>query len=754
MQKMNTVGHTPRFRRFSVVSLYIQHWLRQLTNWPLAIGLAVTLTVFLVAAMVVHTEIEHRIETEKNQAYVNLLTLGARLEGEVNTNLVVLRGLRAEISINPDITHQEFSRLVTEYLFYYPAISHVALAPGLVIKDVYPRKGNEAAIGLDYRTQPEQLKGVMESIYIDDITLTGPINLVQGGRKFIGRIPVYSGDNKSQLWGVVAVVLNVETLLEAAGLDTYLWGMNVALRHRQQDNQSADIMLGDAATFTPEAATVDVVLPNERWQLAAVPREGWVLAQQKTHYWWLIAGLLSLLAGVSAYLISANYRERLRAVENASFWANFDGLTGLPNRRYFNIRFTKLLEEHRKQNSGFAVFLIDLDFFHEVNDNWGHTMGDRLLRSFSRRMSRNVRADDLVARVGGDEFIMVLRDIDTPAQAESLAENLQHELMEPFDMDDQQFSITVCLGISMFPLDGDNEETLMLNANRAKDEAKRAGRSRIAFFNEEISLEVSRHLQLHNEILEGIRTDQFELYYQPIQHLRSGNVQKCEALVRWHHPEKGFISPAEFIPVAEQTGAIRNLGDWVLEQVCQHYQILQEQGVGVSISVNRSPAEFYGRDCEQHWLDLLEKNRMNNGDLIFEITESLLMDDKQLQREIIGNLRNKGVAIAIDDFGTGYSSLSYLRDYPMDFLKIDRSFVSGILQDPQLRTLTEVIIKMGQTLGIAVVAEGVETMQQQALLTALGCDYMQGYLLGRPMPLDEFVDFCRSRQNVHIASIT
>jgi len=746
MQTVNKVDKSTGFRRILTAVASVQEGLRQRSNWPLLIGLLVASAVFAVAALLVKSEIEHELEAQKNQANVHLLTLGARLEGEVNSNLVVLRGLRAEISINPDITHEELASLVSEYLFYYPAISHVALAPSLIISDVYPLEGNEAAIGLNYRNQPDQLKGVMEAIYNDDITLTGPINLVQGGRKFIGRIPVYAGKNKSELWGVVAVVLNLEKMLESAGIDRFLWGMKVALRDRKLDSRSAEVMLGDADVFRADAATVDVVLPDTRWQLAAIPANGWSLPGQKAQSWWLISALLSILAGVAAYLISANYRERLMAVENASFWANFDGLTGLPNRRYFNVRFTKLIEEHQQRKSGFAVFNLDLDFFREVNDSWGHAMGDRLLRSFARRMSRTVRADDLVARLGGDEFIMVLQDIDSPSQAETLAENLQRELIEPYDMDDQQFSITISLGISMFPLDGEDEETLLLNATRAKDEAKRAGRNRIAFFNEAISLEMSRHVQLHNEILEGIRTHQFELYYQPIQHLRSEQINKCEALLRWHHPEKGLISPVEFIPVAEQTGVIRNLGDWVLQQVCHDYRVLQEQGVAVSISVNRSPAEFFGRDCEQHWLDILEKNRMCNGDVIFEITESLLMDDAEQQRTAIRNLRNKGVAIAIDDFGTGYSSLSYLRDYPMDFLKIDRSFVSGILQDPQLRTLTEVMIKMGQTLGIEVVAEGVETVQQQALLTTLGCDFIQGYLLGRPMPLEDFVEFCQSRQ--------
>ncbi|MDF2181833.1 EAL domain-containing protein [Neptuniibacter sp. CAU 1671] len=740
------MAQTTRFRRFSAAVTFLRNSLRQLTNWPLAIGLLIGFAVFTIAALVVQTETDHELETLKNQANVHLLTLGARLEGEVNSNLVVLRGLRAEISINPDITHEELASLVSEYLFYYPAISHVALAPSLIVSDVYPLEGNEAAIGLNYRNQPDQLKGVMESIYNDDITLTGPINLVQGGRKFIGRIPVYSGSKKSELWGVVAVVLNMEKMLEAAGIDSFLWGMKVALRTRQMDGQKTEVMLGDAAVFGADAAMVDVVLPNLRWQLAAIPKNGWKLPYQKTQYWWLISVVLSVLAGVAAYLISANYRERLMAVENASFWANFDGLTGLPNRRYFNARFRSLIEEHRQQGSGFAVFNLDLDFFREVNDSWGHAMGDRVLRSFARRMSRTVRADDLVARLGGDEFIMVLQDIDSPAQAELLAENLQRELIEPYEMDDERFSITISLGISMFPLDGEDEETLLLNATRAKDEAKRAGRNRIAFFNEAISLEMSRHVEMHNEILEGIRTHQFELYYQPIQHLKTGQIHKCEALIRWHHPEKGLISPAEFIPVAEQTGVIRNLGDWVLQQACHDYQSFQDKGVNMSISVNRSPAEFFGRDCEQHWLDILEQNRMNNADLIFEITESLLMDDNEQQRKVIRNLRSKGVAVAIDDFGTGYSSLSYLRDYPMDFLKIDRSFVSGILHDTQMRTLTEVMIKMGQTLGIQVVAEGVETMQQQALLATLGCDYIQGYLLGRPMPLDDFIEFCLPRQ--------
>lgn len=716
---------------------------RFLTERPRLLASIVAVLMLTISTLVIQHEFSRIKENLRHEAFVNLLTLGARLEGEINAHLVVMRGLKAEIAINPDITQAEFESLVNEYLASRLSIRHLALAPGLVVTHLHPLEGNSRAMGLDYRTVPKQLAKVMEAVENDAILIDGPIDLVQGGTALIARVPVFTAQDKRQLWGVISAVIDDEALFDNAGFDHSLWGLDIAIRGRGGLGESGEVFYGNPDVFNREVTTVDVILPYGRWQLGASPVNGWAVEQAQVITYWLIAILISMVLGMASFLIAANYREKLKAIETANYRANYDGLTGLANRSHFNQQLQATIKQHRRAQQKFALFFIDLDFFKEVNDSWGHFSGDQLLRQFAQRMGKIVRSDDLIARLAGDEFVIVLKDIENPTQAELLAEKLQLELGEPYKVEGNFLSVTHSLGIAMFPQDGADYETLLQNADRAMYQAKREGKNQIYFFNEALSQEVKRHVRVHNEILEGIRQDEFEIYFQPIMHLDTGRVSKCEALIRWNHPEKGLVSPVVFIPVAEQTGAIRNLGDWILEEVCHLYSLMRQQDLDIQISINRSVAEFQPKDIVSRWLATIDSYQIPHDRIILEITESLLMDGAESQTNKINSLREQGICFSIDDFGTGYSAINYLRHYPVDFIKIDRSFVQDILEDEQDRTLVDVIIRMGQTLGIRVVAEGVESDQHTQLLREFGCDYIQGFALGRPMPFESFVAFCK-----------
>ena len=607
-------------------------------------------------------------------------------------------------------------------------------------------KGNESAVGFNYRSSPVQLSTVQKAIDSNQIILTDPIQLVQGGSAFIARVPVFIGEERDLLWGLISGVIDEQELFLNAGVDGRLWGLNIAVKGMEGDDGKRNVIFGNESVFSEDPVSVDVILPSGRWELAASNSGGWTVPEEQVYSFWLVGFLVSLLTALATYLITTSYREKLIAINTANYRANYDGLTGLSNRSHFNQQFLTVIQEHQRCQHIFALLFIDLDFFKEVNDNWGHFVGDELLRLFSRRMGDIVRVDDLIARLAGDEFVIVLNDLESATQAELLAEKLQLELGEPYLIEGRYLSVTHSLGIAMYPQDGHSMETLLQNADRAMYEAKRTGKNRIYFFNDELSREVKRHVQIHNEILEGIRCGQFELYFQPIINLNKGEIAKCEALIRWIHPTQGVVSPVDFIPIAEQTGAIRPLGEWILEEACHLSRVMIDQGIEMQVSVNRSVAEFLPKDVVQRWLGIIDNHEIEHSQIILEITESLLMDGGDSQLEKINQLRDKGIAFSVDDFGTGYSAINYLRHYPVDYLKIDRSFVTDILEDDQDRTLVEVIIKMGQALGIKVVAEGVETAEQLALLNQFGCDFVQGYHISRPLPFDQFLEFQRSKR--------
>ncbi|MBI5891408.1 MAG: EAL domain-containing protein [Nitrosomonadales bacterium] len=438
--------------------------------------------------------------------------------------------------------------------------------------------------------------------------------------------------------------------------------------------------------------------------------------------------------------------ERKQAEETIRRQAHYDALTQLPNRRLFRDRLEQTIRLSRRDHSPFALMLIDLDHFKEVNDTMGHDAGDFLLVDAAQRILHCVRESDTVARMGGDEFVVILPDIDDPANIERIAQKIIGKLASPFLLGEEKAFISASIGITLYPSDADSMETLLKNADQAMYVAKSLGRNRMSYFTPVMQENAQKRMRLVNDLRDALAFNQFQVYYQPIVELATGDIHKAEALLRWIHPTRGMVSPAEFIPLAEETGMIVEIGDWVLQQAMQQVKRLQaSHHKSFQISVNKSPVQFHNDNPlkAEEWLQEMERNGLHAGSLVVEITEGVLLDDAGNIKERLLASRDAGIQVAIDDFGTGYSSLAYLKKFDIDYLKIDQTFVNNLGNHPDDMALCEAIIVMAHKLGLKVIAEGVETEQQRLLLLDAGCDYAQGFLFSKAIPADEFETLLR-----------
>jgi diguanylate cyclase (GGDEF)-like protein/PAS domain S-box-containing protein len=417
--------------------------------------------------------------------------------------------------------------------------------------------------------------------------------------------------------------------------------------------------------------------------------------------------------------------------------ANFDNLTDLPNRFLSMDRLTLLINESQRNNQHVAVLFLDLDDFKKINDSLGHEVGDQLLMQAGSRIRETVRKGDTVGRLGGDEFIVLLGGLTEPADARFMAENLLASFRDPFILDGRESVLTVSVGISLYPNDGHTPVELLRNADTAMNHSKESGRNTFNYFTDAMNREVHHRLQLEEQLCGALQRGEFYLCYQPLIHLDSRSLIGTEALLRWNNPQLGIVPPMEFIPLAERTGLIVEIGDFVLTTAIDQLAKWQRQfNKNFKIAVNLSPKQFRNPDLVPYIEHLLHKNEVEAGLLKLEITEGVLMNGDGNVDHTLAALSQLGVDIVMDDFGTGYSSLSYLRTYPFAILKIDRSFVCDITQEGANRELVNASIDMAHVLGLEVVAEGVETEEQLSHLADRGCDYVQGYLFGKPQTAD------------------
>lgn len=429
--------------------------------------------------------------------------------------------------------------------------------------------------------------------------------------------------------------------------------------------------------------------------------------------------------------------ERVLGQERINYLAHHDTLTGLPNRAQFRTRLNEALARTRRNEKLLALLFLDLDNFKRINDSLGHDIGDALLKEAAERLKNSVRETDSVSRLGGDEFTVVLEDINHVNNVIAIAQKLVYTLSQPFAIGPHTLHVSVSIGITLYPLDDAEADLLIKNADMAMYHAKELGRNGFQFYSADLSKRVTEHVKLEGELRRALEREEFVLYYQPIVDLRSGLVTSAEVLLRWQHPERGLVPPGEFIPVLEESGLIMPVTEWVLNKSIEQIRARTPAGTPMpALAINITAGCFHGNGIAKCTGNVIAGCGGQAGEIVLEITESVLMHDTQHVLDLMHDLKAIGIKIALDDFGTGQSSLSHLRKFPIDIVKIDRDFVRDIPNNKGDMALVSAIIAMSHGLGKRVVAEGVETGAQLEFLRGLGCDSIQGYLYSRPVPID------------------
>ncbi len=472
----------------------------------------------------------------------------------------------------------------------------------------------------------------------------------------------------------------------------------------------------------------------------------WVDDSQKIHYTSMSGmPILDEDGGFRGYRgTGRDVTERKLTEERIRYLATHDGLTGLPNRVMFGEILNLAIHTARRYQRGFAVFFIDLDRFKIINDSLGHEAGDTLLREIATRLGNCLRASDVVARLGGDEFVVLLQEVKDKEQAAVVARKILSAAVKPLIIFGQECRVSASVGISVYPGDGEDEQSMMKNADIAMYLAKEEGKNNFQFFSKEIEVQSLERLTQETDLRRALERNEFLLHYQAKLDLKTGRITGVEALVRWQHPDRGLVSPLQFIPLAEETGLIVPLGRWVLRTACIQNVAWQQAGLApVCIAVNLSPRQFADENLLSDLDAILQESRMDPALLELEITESMVMGNIDRAAKQLTAIKQRGVRLAIDDFGTGYSSLAQIKRFPIDTLKVDRSFIRDLQTDPEDRAITEAIIAMGKTLSLTVIAEGVETQEQQTFLREHACDEMQGFHFSKPVPSEQFADLLR-----------
>ena len=465
---------------------------------------------------------------------------------------------------------------------------------------------------------------------------------------------------------------------------------------------------------------------------------------------WVSGSAIALVDGAGAiggYIgIAMDITERMRAEERLDYLAHHDSLTGLPNRVLLHDRLRQTMIDAERHGRLVAVLFFDLDRFKTINDTLGHEVGNALLKSVAERLQQCVRGGDTVARLGGDEFTVVLADVAHVDDVARVAHKILRNVAMPFQIGGKELFITTSMGITLFPSDDDTLEGLLKNADVAMYQAKEAGRNVFRYFTAEMNTRALERMRLETELRHALKRNEFLLLYQPQINLKNSRVIGVEALIRWHHPKFGLIPPVQFIPIAEETGLIGPIGEWVMQTACAQNKAWQKQGLcPVCVSVNVSAWQLRQQELVGSIAGILKKTGLAPKYLSLELTESMLIDNVEQTVAMLSELHALGIGFSVDDFGTGYSSLSYLKRFPLDVLKIDRSFIHGIPGNTEDAAIARAIIVMAHGLGIKTTAEGVETREQLAFLQAHQCDAMQGYYFSPPVPAEAIAEFLREQ---------
>ncbi|MBC7281096.1 EAL domain-containing protein [Hoeflea sp.] len=878
--------------RLTVTRLHHCNFLRRPSVLAAGIALAVTLAAGIFA------ENQNRIlndQSARAKVSEQLGLVRAKLEGNINSNIQLVRGLVAVIESQPDIDQPYFSRIAAGLVGNHSQLRNIAGAPDMVVRLMYPLEGNERAIGLDYRTNERQRKAAMEAIETKEMVLTGPVDLVQGGQGFISRFPVFIADGNGQrhAWGIVSAVIDAHRLYAESGLFSADLPLDVSISG--DGAAGGALFFGTPAALDNDPVITEVSLPSGNWKLSAVPKGGWsdtpdnvwrirlvilfggllvilpisiaghlydqrrvnvrelnrrqiemeklshrlklalttskigvweygldtseltwdermrelygapndgarlgveywslalhpddreqaeeefnrailtggaylsefrVLTGDGTTRWiraigathhdldgrryvvgvnWDVSADIELKTGLLASKQNAELRNRELEEARAQMERNslHDSLTGLPNRRFLDER---LLKGHAGRKVT-ALLHIDLDRFKQINDTLGHAAGDAMLIHAANILKASTRAGDFIARIGGDEFVIATTSQPSEERLSALAGRIIVQMRQPVPYENHECRFGVSIGIAIANADEGEEDCgkrLLIDADIALYRAKSSGRNRFEFFTASLKAEIIRNKRVADDILNGLERKEFRPYFQPQFDARTLDIVGVEALARWDHPTEGILTPDVFLKTAGELNVVPLIDRSILEQTL--WQSTRWKAAGLSIpkmSVNVSAGRLYETDL----IDSLDGIEIERGTLSFELLESIFLDEKN--ETIVANierLRALGIEIEIDDFGTGFASIVSLIQVRPDRLKIDRQLISPIVRSESRRRLVASIIEIGQSLGIKVIAEGVETMNHAVILRDLGCDTLQGYALARPMSSEDLMTFVR-----------
>jgi len=860
-----------------------------------AVGIALAVTVVAGIFAEVQNRSVHR-QGARADVGEHLGLVRARLEGNINSNLQLVRGLVALIATQPDITQDQFGRITRSLIGDHSQLRNIAGAPDLVVSLMYPMEGNEKAIGLDYRKNEQQRDAAMRAVDSGDMILAGPVNLLQGGIGFIGRFPVFTenDDGSRRFWGLVSAVVDAERLYADSGLADPDLPIEIAISGRDAYVMDKRGFYGNDQILAENPVLSEVVLPSGRWQIAAIPRGGW--SDMPENVWQirsliLIGGLLVILpifiagqlydqrrmhirelkqrqnqmeglsqrlklaldtseigiwelnfdtgvltwdrrmrelydipAGRDAtrydawseslhpddleraeseyweavetcgmyhsefrvilqdgstrwiraigavhtdnrgqhYIVGVNWdvssdvqlktrllkakqnaEDRNRELEDAralmEHHSLHDSLTGLPNRRFLD---QYLLDIHAPRKPT-ALLHVDLDRFKHINDTLGHAAGDAMLVHAASVLKEKTGPGDFVARIGGDEFVIAVTEPVDERDLAAMAERVITQMRQPVPFENHQCRIGVSIGIAMADTTlSDYGRHLLVDADIALYRAKSNGRNRFEFFSDTLKSEIIRNKQVADDILSGLERQEFLPFFQPQFCARTLKITGVEALARWDHPREGILMPASFLRTADDLNVVPLIDRIILEQTLWQTTLWKAAGIEIpKVSVNVSA----GRLNDANLMESLDGLSFEPGRLSFELLESIFLDDKNdLIASNFERLRQVGIDIEIDDFGTGYASIVSLIHLRPSRLKIDRQLILPIIQSNSQRRLVASIIDIGQSLGIKVVAEGVETMEHARILRDLGCDALQGYAFAAPMRSDNLIDFVRA----------
>lgn len=660
------------------------------------------------------------------------------IERSLSRSLSATYTLAYELHNNGGV-FDDFEAYAAKILATTGGVTNLQLAPDGIVQKIYPLKGHEKAIGHNILRDDARKKEAQAAVNADRLTLAGPFELIQGGVAIIGRNPVFLEQQGEQVfWGFVSALIMLEDLLSATELDQLGGkGYSYELMRRHPDTGIPDIFASSIGKIAANYQSAVINVPNAQWTLT-------MSRPDKGLSWSEILGYSAsaVIAAFAAWFLYFVLRqpEKLRVVvkqktlelETLAF---YDHLTGLANGKLLAEQVTQIIHQATRYQTPAAFLYLDLDDFKRINDSLGHEAGDIVLKQVAQRLSMVVRDSDIAARLGGDEFCVVLFNAVSVGNVGRTAQKLIHEIEKPILVNNREFVISTSIGITMIPDDGNEFSALLKHADLAMYAAKGAGKRGYRFFDPAMQISAHENMCMEEELVVAVNSGQFILYYQPLLDLQQGTITSYEALIRWHHPERGLLYPDRFISLAEDTGKIIQIGYWVVRQACEMIKSGVLGGCATSrIAVNLSPRQFSDPELlNQIRLIILEVG-IDPSNLEIEITESTLMDDVEAAIQTVDHLKAMGITIAIDDFGTGYSSLSFLKRFSVDKLKIDQSFVQMLATDSDDQKIVEGIIALAHKLQISVIAEGIEIQEQLQLLKSYQCDYGQGYLFSRPVP--------------------